>query len=30
MGISTEFYSDKIDLKFVDVNVKSCELFRPL
>ena len=23
MGISTEFYSDKIDINFIDVNAKS-------
>ena len=27
MGISTEFYSDKIDINFVDVNAKSLQPF---
>ena len=30
MGISTEFYSDKIDINFIDVNAKLCDLFRLL
>ena len=27
MGISTEFYSDKIDINFIDVNAKSLRTF---
>ena len=27
MGISTEFYSDKIDISFIDVNAKSLRPF---
>ena len=27
MGISTEFYSDKIDINFIDVNAKSSSPF---
>ena len=27
MGISTEFYSDKIDINFIDVNAKSLRPF---
>ena len=27
MGFSTEFYSDKVDINFIDVNAKSMWLF---